>query len=281
MEGAHLGIQDQRSDGFTLLGLSSAGRPPQLPKKQDQRSRKFPLPRVRALFLLLFGLLMAFCGALDYIRQRKPDSLGGIPQEVLVFKEAERRVENGDTRAWTSPSTEVLAIPFQKLTSVQGKWTGSYGVVWVQTGGDLGGNHRCIADEIVPDWGKEITLDKHGPYEFEPECSVELPITEAHVHRTFNVTARMEVTYPVLTSAPVVMSRRAGEDEIAPGLWFLNAAKEVSREFQLFVASTDEAKRMHHFKNQQTSSPLGPINIDVVFSLLSLGALGGAVLLRR
>jgi hypothetical protein len=257
---------------FTTLGMKVHPHKiqPRQTGKKDSRSRELPLPRVRALFLLSF----------DYVRQRKPDSLGGIPQEVLVFKEAEGRVENGYTRNWVSPATNVLAIPFQKLTSVRGKWIGNYGVVRVQAEGDLGGNHRCVPDEKVPDWGKKITTEQNRATvgEFEPKCSVELPITEAHVHKTINVAVRMNVTRPVLV--PGEAPQGSGGLYPVVGV-FENTREEVSREFQLFVASPDEAKRMHHFKNQQTSSPLGPINIDVVFSLLSLGALGGAVLLWR
>jgi len=267
---------------FTTLGMKVPPHKvqPQQPGKKESWSHEFQGPRVRALFLLSFGLITGFCGALDYIRQQKPDSLGGVPQEVLVFKEVEGRVESGYTRHWVSPATNVLAIPFQKLTSVQGKWFGDYGVVRVQAEGDLGGNHRCVPDEMVPGWKKEITLEQNRAtvQEFEPMCSVDLPITQAHVHKTINVAPRMNVTRPVVV--PGEAPQGSGGLHTVVGV-FDNAPEEVSREFQLFVASTHEAKRMHHFKNQQTSSPLGPINIDVVFSLLSLGALGGAVLLRR
>lgn len=247
--------EDDESGGLTLLGLGSARRPPRPPRKEEQRPRG-ETPREEAMFGAIFylalGLLWAFVLAWHFTKLRKPVSLAGIPQEVLMFKEVEERVENGDSRVWVSPSAKPLAIRFQKLHSVDGKWAGAMGEVAVRAEGALGGYYRCVPKERRADWGNEMTTGNTAA-KFEPECSVELPLTEAHMHKTFNVTARMEVTRPIVTGPGVVTG------DVRPGahyVGFANLSEEVAREFQLYVASADEAERLGLLSYKQ-KVPLG------------------------
>jgi hypothetical protein len=268
--------QDDDSGGLTVLGLGSARRPPGLPKKQEQGPRK-RTPREEAasfaIFLFALGLFAGSGEAEHYMKLRNLESLEGIRPEVLLAREAEERVENGDSRVWVSPSTKTLAIRFEKLHSVDGNWAGAMGEVAVRGEGSLGGYHRCVPEETRIDWGKEMTTGNPAA-EFEPECSVELPMTEAYVHKSFAVTARMGVTRPVIVWGGVVQGGR----QVDPGA-FENTTEEMSREFQLFVASADEVKRMHQWTAQQ-AFPYG-LFVEVFSTLFSLGALGGAVLLWR
>jgi hypothetical protein len=240
----------------------------------DERAKAENLG-IAAILLPVFGLALGVIEFLWYLQVRKPDSLEGIHRELLLrrFKEAKGRVEKEDTRVWISRSTKELVIPFQSLRSVEGKWAGSRGVVAVQGEGVPGGQYVCVPDEKVPDWGEKMTMrEGYDHIGFEPQCSVELLITEANVHKTINVAAKMEVTYPVLTERP-----RYEIGAQIPGR-FVSGKAEVSREFQLFVASAEEAERMHHWERQQGGPPQAPEVYVTTF--LSLGMLGAGFLLR-
>jgi len=179
------------------------------------------------LCLILAMVLLLSCEVPKFIRPptEPPPLPYGISHNVTEYQ---RRLTMSEGESCVVPyGDEIeLTVHFRQQGSSFGHWSGSEPTLSISNESYVGKTHTDT-------WGDRMPKDPLGVHQFTPWLKVSFPIKQGYYHEWVDVTATMDISFPVPLTG-----------------YFMNVDRHLTCSLRFFVVSPEESDRIRDLIKQ-------------------------------